>query len=203
MMEKQIDMFTNEFNGVKDIRTKGQESNLVAFDVGEKIEGSRKEEAALRQQFEENMSISNLQLVEEANPLAAAELVTRKAMFSGFSLEKEKDNGTEVMIAKAKDLIIKRIDKHPEDCPSERETYAEAANYIMDSFRKVCTWNEFQSMYKEVRQKLLYERQDPSFAKQRLEETRLELDKYEPESERYDRALKSYYSYQDMISSNF
>lgn len=41
-------------NKVKDIRSEAQANRKIAYDMGEKVGGARKDEAALRKMFEES-----------------------------------------------------------------------------------------------------------------------------------------------------
>lgn len=71
-------MFSNETinqDQVKDIRTESQANRKVAYDVGEKIGGARKDEFSLKKMFQDNHDIRNMQRLEDCSNILAAEMI--------------------------------------------------------------------------------------------------------------------------------
>ncbi|QXE03555.1 LPD1 domain-containing protein [Terribacillus sp. DMT04] len=155
-MQNQLSLFDENVRILEnqEIRTHKQHNNNVAYDVGVKIGGARKDQAALRKSFEENRDLNNLSLLEEVSPVEASLVVTRKELFKDFSLSIEKEKGTSPQAAKIKDLVIKRIQSIPSDSKESREEFVKAAlNYQM-LVENISTIDEFIEFIYEIRIKL-------------------------------------------------
>lgn len=61
-MQNQLSLFEENVSNIekREIRTHKQLNNNVAYDVGVKIGGARKGQAALRKSFEESRDLNNL-----------------------------------------------------------------------------------------------------------------------------------------------
>lgn len=171
-MNQQINLFADAVQTSKeDIRSEKQQNRKVAYDVGVKIGGSRKDEAALRKAFLENHTVNSLEELEGLSPLLASSLVKKEELFSGFSLEAEKELGTEPVVARVKQLVIQRIDKEPAvDSPEERKSYMLACENIQSILRSITTLDEFLSTYYEIRKRIHYENTDCSYIINKIKE---------------------------------
>lgn len=187
-MEAQLSLFTNtnqtnESKKVKDIRTDAQTSRKVAYDVGEKVGFARKDLHILRQKFTANKSVQALNELEDCSNSLAAELVTKKELFSGFSLETEKDNNVEPIVARLKQLIIQRIDTHPKDTPECRKSFLIASHSLISRFNTLFTEDEFSLFIKEMNNQMIYEGMNIDLAKRRVKRFQQELSEADPDDE--------------------
>jgi len=200
-MQQQISLFEESVNTViSDVRTEKQLNNKIAYDTGEVIFGSRKEEALLRKQFEENNSVSNLAELEDCSAVLAAELVTKKQLFKTFSLESEKENGTEPVIARIKQLIIQRIDKGPSnDSPKSREEFLVAAVKLREVLEKIKTEDHFTKFHSELRKKLSYERDSISFISNRIENLKESLESLDKGDSKFTTVQKDIKYYENRL----
>lgn len=141
----------------QDIRTDKQQSKRVAYDVGEKIGGARKDEAALKKAFEESQTLTNLANLESVSATLAAEVVQKKHLFI-FSLEHEQQKGTEPTVARLKQLLLQRIDTVPAvDSPAGRKKYLQAAKYYQEVMDSVRSFEEFKNVYRTLSKKIHHE----------------------------------------------
>ncbi|WP_066412784.1 LPD1 domain-containing protein [Sutcliffiella cohnii] len=171
MEQQQISLFENPFNSnPTDIRTDVQEGRKISYDVGEEIAGSRKSEAALRHLFATNQSVELLEEIEGNSAVLAAELISKQELFADFSLEKERENGVDVMVARLKQLLIQRIDSQPSDSPTSRKEFLQATQELKRRFNKLKLWEEFSSFIDLMNNQFRYEGTNPTYTKKRLEE---------------------------------
>lgn len=131
-------------------RTEGQLTNKVAYDVGDTIQGSRKQEATLRKLFSEKKTKDLLMEIESESPVLAAELITKQELFSDFNLNSEKENGTEPRVARLKQLLIQRIDTAPKDSLDCRELFFRASQELMNKFNDLRTWEQVEPFVKDL-----------------------------------------------------
>ncbi|MFD1609829.1 LPD1 domain-containing protein [Oceanobacillus luteolus] len=172
-MGAQMNLFdielVNNKGKTKDIRSEAQANRKVAYDVGEKVGGSRKDEAALRKAFEESHTENNLKELESLSAVTAAEMITKTELFKHFSLEDEKERGTEPVVARIKQLLIQRIDKIPaNDSAESRQQFLRAANFIQFELEYIFTLDELVEWVYEIRSHMRYEKLDPSYVKNRI-----------------------------------
>lgn len=130
---------------VRDIRTEGQINRAVAYDVGEKIGGARKDLAKSRADFLAKPSLQLLDELESADVTAAAELIIRETFFNWFSLQDCKERGVDPGTAKAIQLFINRIPKESKDCGIARKKYTNALVIMSDLLKTVKTKKEFHA----------------------------------------------------------
>ncbi|WP_374717768.1 LPD1 domain-containing protein [Neobacillus sp.] len=151
-MNSQLSLFeVNPVVSVADIRTEQQSSKKFAYDVGEKIGNSRKDIAALRKAFEENQSATLLSEIEEFSTILAAEIINKNELFKSFTLEKEKEKGTEPSAARAKQLLIQRVDHKPKvDSKESRQQFMKAAQYLLAMLEPVKTMFEFYRVLSDI-----------------------------------------------------
>lgn len=188
METNQLSLFQapSEQTVLLDIRTEQQSSKKVAYDVGEKIGGARKDMAALRKAFEENHSASLLEEIENFSTVLAAEIITKHELFKGFTLQKEKENEVEPSVARAKQLLIQRIDSTPADDSKEgRLKFMKAAQHLLRLMEPIKIIDEFYAFIHEVANLLRNERKNLNFYERTLEEIKNELDCLEKGSEEW------------------
>ncbi|WP_163537333.1 LPD1 domain-containing protein [Gracilibacillus sp. YIM 98692] len=167
---KQVTLFDFEKKS-EDIRTDKQRNRRIAYDVGEKIRGSRKEEASLRKAFGEMQNNERLQQLEDISPQVAAEMVTRDLIFDNFSLKEEKEKGTEPVVARVKQLVIQRIGKVPqEDSPEGRAAYLRAALFYKETMESVLTFDDLKDKVYELRKTMNYEGSNLQYAYERIQQ---------------------------------
>ncbi|RHW35940.1 hypothetical protein D1B31_17760 [Neobacillus notoginsengisoli] len=196
MDTSQLSLFqvASEENEELDIRTEQQASNKIAYDVGEKIGGARKDMAALRKAFEENNSASLLEEIESFSSALAVEVVTKNNLFKGFSLEQERENEVEPAVARAKQLLIQRIDASPaDDSKDGRLKFMKAAQHLLALMEPVKTLDEFYTLINEIAGLLRNERTNLAYYENTFETLKTELGCLEKGSEewkqKYNKAL--------------
>lgn len=148
---KKVYSFSNKIKE-KNIRTENQSQRKYAYDVGEKIAGSRKEEAKLALElWKMQNSVEGLEKIEGIDNKMAAEIITRDEIFSDFSLETEKENGVEPQVARLKQLIIQRIKKVPQDSKEARRFYYVGATWVKEQLNSASTWEEMKDVIYHIR----------------------------------------------------
>ncbi|MEK5071764.1 LPD1 domain-containing protein [Sporosarcina sp. FSL K6-1508] len=128
---------------VPDIRTKGQVSRSVAFDVGEKIGGARKDLAKQREEFLARPSIWLLDEIEKTDVTTAAAVIIRNTFFNWFSFEDCRKRCVEPGVAKAMQLFINRIPKESKDTAEDRRKYVNTMKFLSDLLKTVLTRNDY------------------------------------------------------------
>lgn len=175
---------------VIDIRSEQQMNKKVSYDVGEKIGLARKDLAALRKGFEENQTFSALEEIEEISSVLAAQIITKSELFKSFSLEKEKENCTEPSVARAKQLIIQRVDSTPSgDSKEIREQYMKAAQFVLHRFEMIKEMEDLYSFISDVSSIIRYENGHRSFYEKRIEELLAMQSDLEKGSEDYEKIV--------------
>lgn len=155
---------------IEDIRTEQQTAKKVAYDVGVKIGGARKDLIKLRKAFEENQSATILNEIEELSTVLAAEIINKNELFKGFSLEREKENGTEPSVARAKQLLIQRVITTPVvDSKESRMQFMKAAQYLLSLLEPIKTIDELYPVLQTVSDHLYKEKFKTSFYERELE----------------------------------
>lgn len=172
-MESQLSFFQIEAETnilVADIRTEQQLSKQVAYDVGEKIGNSRKDLAALRKAFESKHSTHALNELEEVSAVVAAELIHKQELFKGFSLENEKEIGTEPAVARVKQLLIQRVNAYPRtDSREGRAAFMKASQHFMKRLETVRVWDDLRSFISEYSKTIMYEKCNPDTFRTKIE----------------------------------
>ncbi|MFC0476937.1 LPD1 domain-containing protein [Robertmurraya beringensis] len=172
-MENQMSLFNVEESNVAvlDIRSEQQINKKVSYDVGEKIGLARKDLAALRKGFEDNQTFSALEEIENISSVLAAQIITKSELFKSFSLEKEKENCTKPSVARAKQLIIQRVDATPMgDSKESREQYMKAAQFVLHRFEMIKEMEELYSFISDVSSIIRNEGGNRSFYEKRIDE---------------------------------
>ncbi|TKI39107.1 LPD1 domain-containing protein [Bacillus mycoides] len=127
---------------IKDVRTEKQIGNKYSYDVGEKLEGAKKDLHVLKEMFIDSLDIEVLREIERVSAVDAYNVIEREAIVT-FSLEEEKRKGVEPSAAKLKQLIIQRIDRKPLiDHPIARELFVLGCKKVQNRLATACTFKE-------------------------------------------------------------
>ena len=146
-------------DGVEDIRHAAQEGKKVAYDVGEKIGGARKDLVALQQRFEADPTAVDLEELEERYPEAAQKLVTKKTLLKPLDWETEYKNGVDINVAMIKKLIYDRIAQKPaSDSKADRLLYFNAIREIQRILEPVKTFDELRDVISDLRSRMWKEK---------------------------------------------
>lgn len=165
----QLSFFDISQEKLAENRSEAQLRNKVSYDVGETIQGSRKQQAALKRLFSERKTEALLLEIEHESPVLAAELITKQELFSQFSLQEEKEKGTEPEVARLKQLIINRIDTSPKDKSDCRLMYLHAAQELLKRFNSLLSWNDVQKFISEIGTLINYEHYSMDDIKEKIE----------------------------------
>lgn len=134
-----------ESAAVEDIRSDAQRTRQMAYDVGEKIGGAKKDIAALRMSFEESPTQQGLSEIEEQSPEVAQLVCTKKNILVPVDYQRDFDNGMEANVSVLKELIYARIAPKPlKDTPEERALYLSAIKNLQRSLEPVKTVKEMR-----------------------------------------------------------
>jgi hypothetical protein len=136
---------------VKDIRTDKQVNNEVAYDVGKKIGGARKDTARLKEAVSkliDKNSGQSLEELEAISPEAAQKYCVKKNILPPMDneyFEQEYKAGTDINVALAKAAIYDRIAPKPAgDTPKDRADYLNAVRGLQRILEPIKTWDEFK-----------------------------------------------------------
>ena len=90
----------------KDIRTQAQKNRELAYDVGDKVGGARKDDFEAR--FKEKPTLEGLANLEKENSAVAEKLVTKANLLPKVDFQAEHDNGADLQTALMKKLDLKQ-----------------------------------------------------------------------------------------------
>lgn len=203
-MESQLSLFneTDTVVTVNDIRTEQQSSKKIAYDVGEKIGNARKDLAALRKAFEENQTATLLSEIEEFSTILAAEIINKNELFKGFTLENEKEKGVEPSVARAKQLLLQRVDHTPKiDSKESRHKFMKAAQYLLSILEPVKTMDELYSVLSEIATLLGRERNRGGYFEEQLVKVEEELNCLGKESDEWKALYQKGIQYKKSIKN--
>ncbi|MFT9600291.1 LPD1 domain-containing protein [Mesobacillus sp.] len=213
-MENQLSLFQAATEGpvLFDIRTEQQTNKKVAYDVGEKMGGARKDLAALRKAFEDHQSSTILDEIEGVSSILAAEIITKSELFKRFNLADEKEKGTEPSAARAKQLLIQRVNSAPvEDSKEVRLKFMKAAQHLLSVLEPVKTIDDLYPVLHELSGHIRCETYDIGFLERKVNSIKEELNTLEKGSDdwkslysqgmSYKRTLKKAKESQDLILS--
>lgn len=188
---------------VIDIRSEQQLNKKVSYDVGEKIGLARKDLAALRKGFEDNQTFSALEEIENISSVLAAQIITKSELFKSFSLEKEKENCTEPSVARAKQLIIQRVDATPSvDSKESREQYMKAVQFVLHRFKMIKVMEDLYSFISDVSSIIRYENNgNRSFYEKKIVELVAIQSDLEKGSEDYEKIVNQLSTHKTIIRS--
>ncbi|MEC2074208.1 LPD1 domain-containing protein [Alkalihalophilus marmarensis] len=156
--EYPVNVFAKKPQNIKEARTEKQQNNRVSYDVGDLVGGSRKEQHQLRERFEQRPSLEILNILEKESPLLAEQAVTKSVLLS-FSLEKEKEEGTEPQVAMIKKLLLQRINASPKNQSEEsRQQFTRALLEVQNRLSTVRNSDELKDFHNEWTPRLRAER---------------------------------------------
>ncbi|MGP4074195.1 hypothetical protein ACTWQB_16960, partial [Piscibacillus sp. B03] len=130
---------------IQEVRTDAQEGRKVSYDVGEEIGGAKKHLAKLRQEFEDHHDHNILSALEDQDQASAFAVITKAELFKSFSLEQEKAKGVHPSVAYFKKLIIRRIDKQPQDSRHQRENFFKASKLLIAEMDQLIQEDDLRS----------------------------------------------------------
>jgi len=159
---------------VKDVRSSGQLNRNVAFDVGQKIGGARKDLSRQREDFLAKPSVELLEGIENTDVGTAASLIIRDTFFSWFSYEDCKARGVVPGVAKALQLIINRIPKESKDGAEDRRKYVKSMLFLSDILSTVTTEEEYSLFEKRVIT-VMFGSNNVEFMERRIEAKKAEM----------------------------
>lgn len=140
---------TAKKGAVKDIRSEVQKNRTLAYDVGDKVGGARKD--SFEQMFKEKPTMQNLAELEKDSGAVAEKLVTKKNLLPAYSFEEEHANGTDLTTALMKKLIFDRIAPKPEkNTPEERKAYMESMQKLHRQLGGIKTWENMRNAIREL-----------------------------------------------------
>lgn len=134
--------------GVKDVRSEAQKNRELAYDVGEKVGGARKDDFV--KNFKEKPTMQNLEAMEGMGGAIAQKNVTKANLLPPMDLQKEKDDGVDLHTALMKKLIFDRIAPKPVgDTPEDRKAYMNSINKLHRHFAGVKNWEQMKNAVRE------------------------------------------------------
>lgn len=133
----------------KDIRTGAQKNRELAYDVGDKVGGARKDDYEAR--FKETPTLEGLANLEKDNGAVAEKLVTKANLLPKFNFEEEHANGTDLPTALLKKAIFDRIAPKPtENTPEERKAYMQSIQKIHRHLAGIKTFDNMKNAVHEL-----------------------------------------------------
>ncbi|MBM7707731.1 hypothetical protein JOD03_002678 [Chryseomicrobium aureum] len=154
----QLDIF-NEINQIEEqkkaaklnsIASDKQKGRLVAYDVGEKVGGSRKDIEELRRLFMKTPDQDILEEIEKEHAEVASTIVSKDLYFSWFSLEDCRNRGMEVHVAKSIESIIRLIAKRPPNNPVSRIKYMNTVKMVSELLRSTVTASDHEKVIRHL-----------------------------------------------------
>jgi hypothetical protein len=200
-MESQLSLF-EEKAGAKalDIRTEQQSSRKVAYDAGVKLMGSKKEMARLRKEFENCQTKELLEEIEGYSSAMAADIITKYELFKGFSLENEKEKGTEPAVARFKQLLLQRVSAVPSiDSKEGRTAFLHAAQYLIQTTESVTVWDHVTPFFNTISDLVRYEKSSNNYYENRIFEYKDVLSSLKKGTEEYEITERKYKAYQEYL----
>lgn len=134
--------------GVKDVRSKAQKNRELAYDVGEKIGGARKDD--FEASFKQKPTLATLDKLEKDNGAVAEKLVTKAHLLPKFDFEQEHKNGVDLPTAIMKKLLIDRIAPKPVAKTAEaRKAYMTSLQKFQRHFEGIKSWENMRNAIRE------------------------------------------------------
>jgi len=134
---------------VKDIRTEAQKNRELAYDVGDKIGGARKD--TYQRNFYLNPTPQALQELEQWAPELAQVACRKENILKKVDFEAEYKRGTDVNVAFLKQLIYDRISPRPsEDTPEARMKYLSGIRELHRVLTPIKTWDDMQKAIRDL-----------------------------------------------------
>lgn len=134
---------------VKDIRTEAQKNRNLAYDVGEKIGGAKKD--TYQRDFYQTPTIDMLRQLEKESPVLAKQAVTKQNVLKPVDFEAEYKRGTDINTASLKHMIYGRIAPKPsEDTKEAREAYLNGINQLHRILSPIKSWDDMRSAVSDL-----------------------------------------------------
>jgi hypothetical protein len=133
----------------KDIRSDAQKNRELAYDVGDKVGGARKDEFIAS--FKEKPTAKNLEELEKMSGAVAEKMVTKANLLPKFDFQGEHDSGVDLPTAILKKLIQDRIAPKPEPSnPETRKAYMLAMSKVQRHFGGIKSFENMRDALREM-----------------------------------------------------
>jgi hypothetical protein len=133
----------------KDTRHEAQKNRELAYDVGDKVGGARKDEFIAG--FKAKPTATSLDELEKMSGAIAEKMVTKANLLPGFSFEDEHANGTELPTAIMKKLLFDRMAPKPDpSTPETRKAYLVAMTKFHRQIAGIKTWENMRNAIREL-----------------------------------------------------
>lgn len=132
----------------KDIRTDAQKNRKLAYDVGEKIGGARKDQYLDNWKVKPNLS--NLEKLEQLGGAVAERFVTKDYIIPKYDPYTDYKNGVELEVSLLKKLIMDRVAPKPlENTPEARKAYVTSLLKLQRHFAGIKKWETMRDAIRE------------------------------------------------------
>jgi hypothetical protein len=133
----------------KDIRTDAQKNRELAYDVGDKVGGARKDD--YEASFKANANAQSLEDLEKMSGAVAEKMVTKANLLPKFDYQQAKDHGDDLPTALLKKLIQDRIAPKPDpSTPESRKAYLNAINKVHRHFAGIKDYSQMREALREL-----------------------------------------------------
>lgn len=161
---------------VADIRSEAQANRELAYDVGDKVGGARKD--TYTKNFTADPTMQNLEALEKEAPEVAQKMCVKANILPKLDFESEFKNGVEINAAMLKQLLYDRIAPKPQgDKPEDRKAYLMGINKLHRIFAPMKTVSEMRNAISELGQ--------IASAGKRYDDAKESLAKYEANPKQY------------------
>lgn len=134
---------------VADIRSEAQANRELAYDVGDKVGGARKD--TFQKNFTTEPTTQNLEALEKVAPEVAQKMCVKKNILPPVDFEQEQKNGVEINAAMLKQLIYDRIAPKPVgDKPEDRAAYLNGIRQLHRVLAPIKTWDNLRKSVSEL-----------------------------------------------------
>jgi len=134
---------------VNDIRSDAQKNRELAYDVGEKVGGARKDEFIAS--FKEKPTYQSLEELEKMSGAIAEKMVTKANLLPTTSFEQDYENGVELTTSAMRRLIFERIAPKPDpSTPETRKAYMNAMTKLNRQLAGIKTWDNMKNAIREL-----------------------------------------------------
>jgi hypothetical protein len=131
-----------------DIRSSAQKNRSLAYDVGDKVGGARKDD--FEKNFKEKPTLANLDKLEKDNGAVAEKMVTKANLLPKHDFEQEHKNGVDLPTAIMKKLLQDRIAPKPSaKTPEARKAYMASLQKFQRHFEGIKSWDNMKNAIRE------------------------------------------------------
>lgn len=161
---------------VADIRHEAQANRELAYDVGDKVGGARKD--TFQKNFTAEPTMQNLEALEKIAPEVAQKMCVKANILPKIDFEREHKNGVEINAAMLKQLIYDRVAPKPQgDTAEDRAAYLSGINKLHRIMAPIKTYDELRKAISELG--------TIASAGKRHDDAKASLDKYKADPSRY------------------